>query len=74
MGVAPDEQGSFLAGTAANASGTIGKVVLQQVNTNSSDDPFGLFAQNAIQKLKVEKQKITPDYHHDNFYIEVLNQ
>jgi len=74
VGVAPDEQGSFLAGTAANASGTIGKVVLQQVNTNSSDDPFGLFAQNAIQKLKVEKQKITPDYHHDNFYIEVLNQ
>lgn len=74
VGVAPDEQGSFLAGTAANASGTIGKVVLQQVNTNSSDDPFGLFAQNAMQKLKVEKQKITPDYHHDNFYIEVLNQ
>lgn len=74
VGVAPDEQGSFLAGTAANASGTIGKVVLQQVNTNSSDDPFGLFAQNAIQKLKVEKQKITPDYHKDNFYIEVLNQ
>ncbi len=74
VGVAPDEQGSFLAGTAANASGTIGKVVLKQVNTASDNDPFGLFAQNAIQKLKVEKQKITPDYHEDNFYIEVLNK
>ena len=44
VGVAPDEQGSFINGTAHTAGGTINRVLLRQVNTHNQTDPFGLVA------------------------------
>ncbi|KPK78063.1 MAG: hypothetical protein AMJ79_01105 [Phycisphaerae bacterium SM23_30] len=74
VGVAPDSQGSYMNGTPNTNSGTIGKVVLNYVNTNNQADPFGLVAQNAIAKLRVNHQKVNYDYQQDDFYITVLNK
>ena len=74
VGVAPDSQGSFVNGTANTNSGTIGKVIINQVNTDNQADPFGLVAQNDIAKLRVNQQKLTYDYQENDFYITVLNQ
>jgi HYDIN/CFA65/VesB family protein/centrosomal CEP192-like protein len=74
VGVAPDLEGSFIHGTANTASGTIGKVNIQEVNTDNGDDPFGLIAQDQIEKLKINRQSMNPDYQQDDFYINILNQ
>ncbi|MCP4710801.1 MAG: hypothetical protein GY869_19420, partial [Planctomycetes bacterium] len=74
VGVAPDSQGSFMNGTANTTSGIIGKVTINQVNTNNQADLFGLVAQNDIAKLKVNRETITGGYQLDDFVVTVLNQ
>jgi len=74
VGVAPDPDGSFIHGIANTASGTIGKVNIQEVNTDNGDNPFGLVAQDQIEKLKVNRQSLDADFQQDDFYINVLNQ
>ena len=74
VGVAPDPQGSFIHGTANTASGTIGKVNIEQVNTENGDNPFGLVAQDQIEKLKINRQTLGADFQQDDFYINILNQ
>ena len=74
VGVAPDPDGSFIHGIANTASGTIGKVIIQEINTDNGDDPFGLVAQDQIEKLKINRQSLDADFQQDDFYINILNQ
>ena len=74
VGVAPDSQGSYMNGTANTISGIIGKVTINQVNTNNQSDPFGLVAQNDINKLRVNRETITGGYQMHDFVVTVLNQ
>jgi len=74
VGVAPDSQGSFMNGTANTTSGIIGKVTINQVNTQNQTDLFGLVAQNDISKLRVNREKLTHGYQQDDFVVTVLNQ
>ena len=74
VGVAPDQEGSFIHGTANTASGTIGKVNIQQVNTENGDNPFGLVVQDQIEKLRINRQTLDADFQQDDFYINILNR
>lgn len=74
VGVAPDMDGSFIHGIANTASGIIGKVKIEDVNTDNGDNPFGLIAQNQIEKLKVNRQSLDANFQQDDFYINILNQ
>ncbi|MBN1844839.1 MAG: choice-of-anchor D domain-containing protein [Sedimentisphaerales bacterium] len=72
VGVAPDAEGSFIHGSAHTASGTIGKVVLEHVQTDNADDPFGLVACDGIERLRIDRTAVQTDYHQNDFYITVL--
>jgi len=72
VGVAPDSEVSFLNGFAATSGGTIGRVSLNQVQTDNNADPFGLIARSDIFKLTVNRLKIGDDYQQDNFHVSTL--
>jgi hypothetical protein len=74
VGVAPDEEGNFINGSASSAGGSIGSVNLEQVNTVNNTRAFGVIAQDAMTKLRVNQQAVPPGFHQDDFYIAVLNQ
>jgi uncharacterized protein YcbX len=69
-----DAEGNFINGSAASAGGSIGSVNLQQVNTVNNTRAFGVIAQDALAKLRVNQQNVPAGFHQDDFYIAVLNQ
>ena len=69
VGVVPDSNGSFMTGAACEIGGAIGRVNLPHVDTDNQATPFGLIAQQAIAKMRINKQVINCDYQQDDFYV-----
>lgn len=81
VGVAPDEQGDFINGSAISASGTIGKVTLRNIDTENETMPFGLVAKDDISRLVIARPTSAAAnhsegnsylYHEHDFYVNVL--
>ncbi len=73
VGIAPDDQGNFIKGSANTASGFIGDILLKNVDANNDADPFGLIAQTNIEKLKIDRDLISSNYNLDDFFVTTLN-
>ncbi len=74
VGVQPDSDGSFILGQSNAVTGLIGKVRINQVHTNNNTDPFGLVASSEIEKLTINREKLSDDYRRDDFIVAVLSE
>ena len=80
VGLAPDDQGSFLNGIRSAASGDIDNVLLRYVNSDEAENHFGLAAQDDIGRLRVDRVALSSrdlhqdDYRQDYFVVTVLDK
>ena len=72
VGVAPDEQGDFINGTASAAAGTIGSVSFNRVELDNQDSLFGLVARDAIDRVRVNNQAVQGSFQLDDFFVGTL--
>jgi len=73
VGVAPDSQGNYISGTSSADHAIIKNVQIQQVLSENNNSPFGVCTASAIQKMKLNNQKITSEFQQDDFYVTILN-
>ncbi len=69
VGVVPDQNGNYLQGHPVSEYSYIGRLNLAKVNTNNQNRPFGVITKNITDKLLVNQQYITGNFHQDDFYI-----
>ncbi|MBN1436026.1 MAG: choice-of-anchor D domain-containing protein [Sedimentisphaerales bacterium] len=72
VGVSCDEQGDLLHGDPTAAAGQVGTVIINNVETQNNDNPFGLVARDKITTIRVNNQTINTSYNQDDFYVMTL--
>ncbi len=71
-GVAPDNEGNFINGQGIAAQGTLGSISLRYVETNNNAHPFGVVAQDDVDRLLVNSRSVDETFQQDDFYVTVL--
>lgn len=74
VGVAPDDQGSFINGSGNVATGILGTARLAHVETSNSNSPFGIVAQDNVDRLLVNRRSISDTYQENDFVVNVLKK